>query len=326
MIYRKIDRIDVEISVLGLGGHEYLPDGRSRGFNEDAALAIRPGYFFEGFGQEKRVRVLATAFEHGINFFDVTQDSEKEALGRNLKEVTPPYEIYIQTRPEGMVYSYDEYNVKMADYELLKAEVQRGLRLLQRDRLDFFNVAFMQAALDHDPEYLDKIRHNVERLKAEGLIRFACADTFSGESTYLQQIASGCFDAVFINVNLADDCGRYRVLPAASERGLGVLCREAFMKGALFKMGEEVGLTDRNRLAQIAFKWNLSDEHVTSVIVGVDNAGQLVNTLQVLDDLELNDEERDAIERIKGAPTYKAYAERKREQFGYPPRRMVSSQ
>jgi hypothetical protein len=36
-----------------------------------------------------------------INFFDVTQDSEKEAPGRNLKEILPPYDIYIQTRPEG---------------------------------------------------------------------------------------------------------------------------------------------------------------------------------------------------------------------------------
>jgi len=31
--------------------------------------------------------VLSIAFDQGINFFDVTQDSEKEALGRNLKEI-----------------------------------------------------------------------------------------------------------------------------------------------------------------------------------------------------------------------------------------------
>jgi len=57
-----------------------------------------------------------------INFFDVTQDSEKEALGRNLREIPPPYEIYIQTRPEGMVYTYDKFNKKMANYKLIKSE------------------------------------------------------------------------------------------------------------------------------------------------------------------------------------------------------------
>ena len=49
----------------------------------------------------------------------MTIDSEKEALGHNLKEVPPPYEIYIQTRPEGMGYGYDPNNQKMGDYALL---------------------------------------------------------------------------------------------------------------------------------------------------------------------------------------------------------------
>ncbi len=89
MIYRKTDRIDVAISAIGMGGHEYLPDGRSRGFNEDAKLAVTPGHVFPGFGGEKRKRVLAAAYGHGINFFDATIDSEKEALGRNLREMPP---------------------------------------------------------------------------------------------------------------------------------------------------------------------------------------------------------------------------------------------
>ena len=125
MIYKEIGPTGVNISILSMGGHEYLPDGSSRGFNENFELAVRPGYIFEGFGREKRTEVLSLAYQNGINFFDVTQDSEKEALGRNLKELPPPYEIYIQTRPEGMVYTYDPYNAKMAKYELLKAEVQR---------------------------------------------------------------------------------------------------------------------------------------------------------------------------------------------------------
>ena len=315
MIYRKLGTTDLEVSIIWLGGHEYLPDGRSRGFGEDAALAIKPGYIFEGFGQERRRSVLAAAFERGINVLDVTQDSEKEALGRNLKEITPPYQVYVQTRPEGMVYGYDEFNSKMARYELLKAEVQRGLGLLQRERLDFLNVAFMRSALDHDPDYLDKIKQNAENLKQEGLIRFACADTFSGEYTYLRQIEAECFDAVYINLNFADYGGKERVLPMARENGLGVITREAFMKGALFKMGEEVGVSDRNRLAQAAVKWNLSHQEVTAVVVGADDASQLANNLAVLDDLELNDRDWDIIERVKTSSTYKAYEARKTEAF-----------
>ena len=315
MIYKKMGNTNVKISILSMGGHEYLPDGRSRGFNENPELAIKPGYIFEGFGQERRKKVLSLAFEHGINFLDVTQDSEKEALGRNLKEITPPYEIYIQTRPEGMVYTYDEHNKKMAQYEMLKAEVQRGLKLLQRDHLDFLNLAFMRSALDHDPEYLEKIKHNIEALKKEGLIRFACADTFSGEYTYTNQIESGCFDAVYINFNFADYGAQLKVLPTAKSKGLAVISREPFMKGELFKMGDEVGLVDRNRLAKIALKWNLSHEEITTVVVGTDNPDQLANNLEVLNDLELNDEEMEVIERIKTSSLYQAYEDRKAKEF-----------
>jgi predicted aldo/keto reductase-like oxidoreductase len=214
-----------------------------------------------------------------------------------------------------MVYGYDLYNQKMANYELLRAEVQRGLNLLQRERLDFLNIAFMKSALDHDPEYLDKIRSNVENLKEEGLIRFASADTFSGEYTYLKQIEAGCFDAIYINFNFADHGATRAVFSAAKEKGLSVISREAFMKGALFQMGEEVGLAQRSQLAAIGIKWNLAHEEVTTVVVGTNNPGHLIKNLEVIDNLELNDEENQIIEKIRSSSFYTAYEERKIKSF-----------
>jgi len=315
MQYRRFGKAKVEISVIGMGGHEYLPDGRSRGFNENFALAVTPDHIFDGFGRESRKKVLKIAFDHGINFFDVTQDSEKEALGRNLKEVHPPYEIHIQTRPEGMVYTYDAFNKKMANYKLLKAEVQRILKLLQRDQLEFLNLAFMKSALDNDPEYLDKIGSNISNLKKEGLILFACADTFSGEYTYLQQIEASCFDAVYINFNFADHGASRKILPIAKEQRLAVITREAFMKGELFRMGEEVGLANRSRLAEVGLKWNLSHDAVTNLIVGTNNPDHLENNLDVLNNLELTAEDNRIIEQIRTSESYRAYEDRKTNEF-----------
>jgi aryl-alcohol dehydrogenase-like predicted oxidoreductase len=315
MLYKKMGQTGIEVSVLSMGGHEYLPDGRSRGFNEDFSLAVTPGYIFEGFGSDRRKNNLSVAFEHGINLFDVTQDSEKEALGRNLKEISPPYEIFIQTRPEGMVYTYDLHNRKMGQYELLKAEVQRSLKLLMRDRLDFLNIAFMQSALDHDPEYLGKIKSNVERLKREGLIRFVCVDTFSGEYTYLAQIDSDAFDAVYINFNFADYGAIRKVFPSATEKGLGVISREAFMKGQLFNMADEIGFSDRSKLAQIALKWNLSHEEITTVVVGTNNPEHLKKDLSVLDNLKLTDEDFNIIEAIKTSKIFRTYEKNKLREF-----------
>jgi aryl-alcohol dehydrogenase-like predicted oxidoreductase len=315
VIYRKIDKLGIELSAIGLGGHEYLTDGSSRGFNEEFENAVKPGYQGRGYGGDKRRSLLKVAYEHGINFFDVTIDPEKEALGRNLREVPPPYDIYIQTRPEGMGYGYDPNNRKMGDYQLLKAEVQRILALMGREQIDFLNFPFLQSALDADPEYLEKMRHNIAALKREGLIRFASADNFSGESTYLSQVDAGCFDALAMNFSFADDGALQSVLPRAGAQGMGVITRELFQKGQLFKMGDEVGLVDRDLLSRMAIKWNLSIPTITTSLIGADNTAHLQNSLSAVAEPELIDSENAVFATLRTAPTYSEYAEGRRARF-----------
>jgi predicted aldo/keto reductase-like oxidoreductase len=318
MIYRQAPRIGVPLSLFSMGGHEYLPDGRSRGFNEDMDKATRQkGYLFDGFGGDRRLEILRIAYDARINFFDVTQDSEKEALGRNLKVLPPPYEIYIQTRPEGMCYSYDEFNRSLADYAKLKPEVQRCLKLLQRDRIDFLNFGILRPAIDHDPDYLEKLKHTIGRLKQDGLIRWVCADTFSGEYTFLRMIESGAFDAVNLNFNFGDWGARRKVIPAAHAAGMGVFLREAFFKGPLFRMGAEAGIEDRRALAAAALRWCLSHAETTSVTIGTGNPGHLAANLATVNAPDLTDQDREIIERVKAhSPMFREFeANRTQEYF-----------
>jgi len=314
MIYREIGKSGVKLSVLGLGGHEFLPDGRLRGFQEDFTLATTPGHLFDGFGQDKRRRLLNFAYDHGINFFDATQDSEKEALGRNLREMPPPFEVYVQTRPERMMYDRDPGNRKIADYALLKAEVGRILTLMGRERIDFLNLGITAEALQA-PDYLARLRATTERLKRDGLIRFTSADTFRGEAVYLSMIASGGFDTIFINLNVADRAGLQGVLPAARAAGMGVVGREAFMKGELFKMGPEVGLTDRGRLAQSALRWVLSLPELTCVVIGAAEPEYLASALAVVDDPQPGPEDTALLERLKASPLFRAFEAQRRREF-----------
>lgn len=315
MIYRQIPRIGIQLSVIGLGGHEYLPDGQLRGFQEDFTRAITPGQLFAGFGGEKRRRIVKLAYDHGINFYDVTQDSEKEALGRTLREMPPPFEVYVQTRPEQMMYDRDPGNRKIAEYPLLKAEVQRILKLMGRERLDFLNLGITPEAWRSDAEYLPRLRATIDRLKQDGLIRFATADTFRGQETYLQMIASGGFDSIFINLNLADAAGRGRVLPAAHEHGLAVLGRETFMKGELFKMGSEAGLNDRGRLAQATLRWALAVPELTCMVIGAAEPEHLEATLTVFDAPDLNADDRTILEQLRTSPLYQAFEAQRHREF-----------
>jgi aryl-alcohol dehydrogenase-like predicted oxidoreductase len=314
VIRRPFGSTGVELSQVALGGHEYLPDGRSRGFNEDLRLAVTPGWIGEGYGGVRRRGVLAAAFDAGINFFDVTIDSEKEALGRNLRERPPPFAIHVQTRPEGMCYAYDPFNRKMTDYALLEAEVQRSLRLLQRERIDFYNIGILHSALEHDPEFLSRMKRNLDRLKREGLIRFAVADSFSGERTYLEQIRSGAFDAINVDLNFGDRGPLERVLPAARRHGLGVIAREAFFKGALFDIGHGAGIDDRRSLARMAMKWVLGQD-IDTLIVGVDQAGELCEDVAVLGSPGMDAGDRALLGRIERSAAFGEYERRKRLEF-----------
>jgi aryl-alcohol dehydrogenase-like predicted oxidoreductase len=315
MIYRPIGTTGVSLSLLGLGGHEFLSDGRSRGFNEDFRRAITRGEILPGFGGPERREVLKAAYDAGINFYDVTQDSEKEALGRNLREMPPPFEVYVQTRPEEMMYDRDPGNRKMADYPTLKAEVERILKLLRRDRLDVINLGIVPDAYEQDPDYLPKLKATTDRLKRDGLVRFTSADTFRGERTYLRQIASGGFETMFVNLNFADAASRGRVLPAARAAGMAVIARETFMKGELFKMAAEAGVDDHPALVRAALKWVLAVPEVTTVVVGVATPAHLRASLAALDGGPLTDDERALIQRIEATPLCRAYGAQRMREF-----------
>ena len=314
MLERPLGTHGPTVSALALGGHEYLPDGKSRGFNEDMRLAVSPGHIGQGYGGPKRKALLAAAYDLGINFFDVTIDSEKEALGRNLREMPPPHEVYVQTRPEGMCYSYDTGNRKMLDGGLLRAEVQRGLKLLGRDTLDCLNIGLLAWSIDGEPDYLTRLAANLRQLKQDGLVRWVVADSFSGERLYLAMVASGAFDAVNADLNFGDACVLDHVLPAARAAGLGVVAREAFFKGELFRIGASIGLDDKALLASIALKYVVAQQPDT-LIVGVDNAEQLRANAAVLESPAFNDEEQATLDRLRQASLFLQYEAAKRREF-----------
>ncbi|WP_274654669.1 aldo/keto reductase [Paenibacillus humicola] len=315
MKYREYGNTGLKISMLGLGGHEFYPGGRIKGFQDDFEKAVTRGYIFPDFGGSVREEIMIHALESGINFFDATIDSEKEALGRLLKKLAPSQEILIQTRPEGMCYSYDPNNRQMSDFQLLRMEVIRILKLMQLERIDILNLAFMKEALDADPEYLDKISYNIQALKQEGLIRFANADTFSGNEVYLQQINKGCFDSIYINYNLADRYMENEVVPAANDKSMGILTRELFMKGKLFAVGEEAGFFDKQQLAHIFIKWNLQNTSVSTAVIGVATVDQLKSNLQVLDNLTLSQEEHFMINKMLETERFKEESNTRKKAF-----------
>jgi aryl-alcohol dehydrogenase-like predicted oxidoreductase len=315
MEFYPISGTDVRLSRVALGGHEYLPNGNSRGFNEDFARAITPGHWFPGFGGEGRKAVLRAAYDIGVNFFDVTLDAEKEALGRNLKEMPPPYQVYVQTRPEAMAYSYDPGNRKMTDIALLRAEVQRILTVLRRDRLELLNLGILRTAIDGDPDFVARLAANIKVLQREGLILFAAADTFSGEATYRAMIESGAFATLNVNFNIADQAPERAIFPLAARFGVRVVVREAYLKGVLFRLGREAGIADDALLARAAMKWLASRPGLNTVIVGADNAEHFRDNVRAFETPTLDEAEAAVLEKLRAHPSFIALQKQKYDEF-----------
>ena len=315
MEFYQIAGTNVRLSRVVLGGHEYLPNGNSRGFNEDFAKAITPGHSFPGFGGAQRKAVLSAAYDVGVNFFDVTLDAEKEALGRNLAEMPPPYEVYVQTRPEAMNYSYDPGNRKMTDLGLLRAEVQRILKVLRRERLELLNLGILRTAIEGDPDFVSKLAANIRALQQEGLILFAAADTFSGGSTYKAMMASRAFATLNINFNIADHEPEREIFPFAKQCGMRVVVREAYIKGVLFRLAREAGIDDDALIARAAMKWLASRPGIDSVIVGADTAEHFRDNVRAFEEAVLDAAEAAMLDKLRRHPSFVALQKQKRDEF-----------
>ncbi|RYX93339.1 MAG: aldo/keto reductase [Comamonadaceae bacterium] len=308
----------VELPRIILGGHEYLEDGRSRAFNEDLARAVTPGVVFPGFGGPLRLSVLARALELGINAFDVTIDSEKEALGRNLADIGNLEGAVIQTRPEGMVYSYDPGNRKMIEPGMLRAEVVRALRLLRREQLDILNIGILSSALDQTPGFADRLGNVIRELKAEGLVRCAAADTFSGEAAYEAMLSTGVFDTINVNFNIADDGASFSLMRSARDRGVRVVVREVFIKGALFGLAAEAGVTDIAALARAAVKFVANQDAVDAIIIGARSPDELSASVTASASPVLDTGEAEALERVMALPRFLDLRAKNRAAFATP--------
>lgn len=298
MQYRPLGKIGVSVSFLGLGGHEYHADGRLRGFSDDLDAAVRPGYTNPDFASPDRRRLVAHAVAMGVNYFDATIDPEVAALRTCL----PPAALdraLIQCRPQAMCYRYDAGNRGLADLSRLRAEVERLLRLLGRDRIDVLNFGIESDAESADGAYFEKIATNIRALKEAGSIRFAACDTLSsGTNQYLRMMRAGCFDVVWLNFGPMSPSPAKEIFPLARELGMGVVAREAFQKGNLFRAAEALpNAPSRPRLAAAAIRWVLSHPEVSALVVGVRNVEEFDQNLAAAGSA-FNEEDREILRQV----------------------------
>ncbi|XZE53442.1 aldo/keto reductase [Planctomycetaceae bacterium SH139] len=275
------------------------------------------------------LQALRTALENGVNFIDTAAgygDGRSEQLIAKLLAEMPPAErplVATKTPPaEGpwppspVCRWEDRYS---AAY--LRENVEDRLRQLGGERLDLLQLHTWTRAWNDDPQPLLVLR----RLREEGKLGLIGVSTpEQDQNCVIQLMRDGLVDCVQVIFNLFHQEPLAQIFPVAQETGTAVIVRVALDEGALSgKYGadhqfpsddfrsnyfagdrlprtvqrveeiradlQRLGLADTYSLADLAIKFALAPEAVSTVITGIRNPAQAEQNAAVSELPELSE-------------------------------------
>ena len=278
-----------------------------------------------------------TAFDNGITHFDLANNygpepgSAEENLGRILKEEMQAYrdELLISTKAGYLMWDgpYGDWGSK----KYLIASLDQSLTRLGLDYVDIFYHHRM------DPNTpLEETMETLAQIVRSGKALYAGISNYDGE--HMKQAAKILKELhcpFVINQNRYSMFDRAieknGLKKAAAEEGKGLICFSPLALGLLTdrylhgipedsrirtdgRFLKESQITEErleqiralNRiaqergqsLAQMALRWVLKDDDVTSVLIGASKPEQILDNLKVVGSAPFTKEELDAIEKI----------------------------
>jgi aryl-alcohol dehydrogenase-like predicted oxidoreductase len=235
---RRLGKTDMDVTIFGLGGEGIL---RTYGHEEEA------------------YRLINRAIDLGINYFESARaySGSESYYGRALRERRN--EIFLASKSHGR------------DRETAMDHLQQTLRNMKTDHLDLWQV--------HDVRTEDEIDEifgpggaieAFQEAKEKGLTRYVGV---TGHHDPL--VTRGCierygFDTVLLPVNPAEPFYKSfaeQAIPAAAERGLGIVAMKIYFRGLAAKIPGYAGM-------EPFFRFALS-QPVSVAVIGCDDLKQL---------------------------------------------------
>ena len=236
--------------------------------------------------------IVAAAIDGGVNCFDTAAayGTSEEVLGRALHEVGIANQVVIVTkvRPLGPAELSDPTLASQA----IEKSVADSRRRLQCDCIPV--VLFHR-----EP---DAVHRNVlEELRSRGWLRHIGVSCDNRPGPAAQFVARGDLSAMQLPGNILDKRHqRSGIFLDAASSGVAIFLRSVYLQGLLVMPEQEIpsGLQDvipvrRNlellgreaglSLAELALRYMLSQDGITSVITGVETAAQVRDNLAIFD-------------------------------------------
>ncbi|WP_462412107.1 aldo/keto reductase [Neobacillus sp. Marseille-QA0830] len=277
-----------------------------------------------GTDEKTALRMIETAFDEGINYFDTADlydaGENEKLVGKALKKVRD--QVIIATKvgnrwkPDKTGWTWDPSKA------YIKEAVKDSLRRLGTEYIDLYQL---HGGTIQDP--IDETIEAFEELKAEGLIRYYGISSIR-PNVIREYVKKSNIVSVMMQYSMLDRRPEEEALPLLAEHGISVVTRGPVAKGLLSdKMLEKAtasGYLDyslqelqdilpvlKEKLAatrpftEVALQYNLADPAVASVVAGASSPEQIRQNAAAVRSKSLSEEEVEVIKKVTKANTYK---------------------
>jgi len=298
MKYREFGNSGPEISEIGFG-----------------AWAI--GGSWGAQSENDSMEALETALEKGVNFIDTAagygEGKSEQIIGQFLKQRSERVYVCTKTPPAPGKWPPSPYCriEKRYSEKYLRKNVEERMLNLQVESLDVLLLHTWTRAWNDQPRALEIL----QKIKSEGLIKqIGISTPEHDQNCVIQLMRDGMVDVLQVIYNIFEQEPAAQLFPVAKETGTGIIVRVAFDEGVLtgkYKGDEKFGPDDfrsnyfagdrlergvrrteaiRNefkdsgyRMPELALKFALSHEPVSTVIPGIRNHQQATMNTAVSD-------------------------------------------
>jgi len=246
---------------------------------------------YRGVPQDTVARLLNAALDAGLNVIDTAEcypDSE-EKIGEAVSGRRDDYFLFSKCGHVGSSFGKgDHWNPAM-----MAESIDLSLKRLKTDRLDLMQLHSCTEAQLRQGDVIDVVR----RAREAGKTRFI---GYSGDGqAALHAVQSGAFDTLQISVSIADQEAIDLVLPAAKERGMGVIAKRPIANAIwqskskpdayyqaywerFHQLDYDFLKGDTSRAVGTALRFTLSMDGVHTAIVGTTQPGRWAENAKLL--------------------------------------------
>lgn len=232
-----------------------------------AALGFGGMRFESPHDLEKSAATVLRAYDKGITYFDTApgycDDQSEIILGEAIKEMkkgTNPFTISTKSNK--------------ADGSVLRSELERSLKRLNVDSIDYYNCWYVLTLEDWERRKKGGAVDEILKAKEEGLIKHAVFSTHLSGSHIRKVIEEGYFEGVTLGYSILNSPFRQEGVEAAVEHNMGIVCMNP-LGGGLLTANEDtfkfLKVHPEQSMLEASLHYLLNDDRLTVALVGFRN-------------------------------------------------------